>query len=74
MPGDELRLRLNSSAYANLANADAGTLAVVRGILQLDVACFHVHREYAVDHHFNIDSIDSILEFSRYMSFTGRRG
>ena len=24
MPGDELRLRLNSSAYANLANADAG--------------------------------------------------
>ena len=24
MPGDELRLRLNSSAYANLAGADAG--------------------------------------------------
>lgn len=26
VPGDELRLRLNSSAYANLANADAAQL------------------------------------------------
>ena len=27
MPGDELRLRLNSSAYANLANADVCVLS-----------------------------------------------
>lgn len=34
VPGDELRLRLNSSAYANLANADA-QLSVTQKILSL---------------------------------------